>query len=186
MLISDHAIEPFIEKHPFIQDKTLIHCSGCLQTPLAFSAHPLSTFGYHLYTLETYKKIAFITETKQPPLTQLLPGLPNASYPVDPHAKPFYHALCVLSGNFTTLLWQKMFNELEATFSIPKQAAYPYLQQITKNLIDNPDSALTGPLARGDHKTIAQNLKALEDDPFQAVYLAFKQAYSTLQTKEEI
>ena len=46
LLISDHAIEPFIKRHPYIQNKTLVHCSGCLETPLAYSAHPLSTFGH--------------------------------------------------------------------------------------------------------------------------------------------
>ena len=65
-------------------------------------------------------------------------------------------------------------------FSISHKVAYPYLIQQTKNLFAYPPSALTGPLARGDEKTIEENLKALEDDPFRDIYKSFIACYQHL------
>ena len=84
--------------------------------------------------------------------------------------KKFYHALCVLSGNFTVILWNKFFTELEKTFNLEKEIAHPYLKTITKNLIECPESSLTGPLVRGDTETIKSNLESLSHDSFQLVY----------------
>ena len=44
-------------------------------------------------------------------------------------------------------------------------------------MIADASRALTGPFSRGDAEAIATNLKALEDDPFHAVYSAFVRAY---------
>jgi predicted short-subunit dehydrogenase-like oxidoreductase (DUF2520 family) len=41
----------------------------------------------------------------------------------------------------------------------------------------NPEAALSGPLPRGDMKTVDADLKALEGDPFSAVYAAFVSAF---------
>lgn len=179
LLISDSAIPEFIDQHPFLKNKNLIHFSGSLSVAGVHSAHPLMTFASELYDFETYKKIPFIVSAQGPTFSQLLPGLPNRAYPIAEQARPYYHALCVLSGNFTVLLWQKCFTELEARFQIPKEAALPYLKQVLQNLVVNPEQALTGPLARGDQKTVAANLKALENDDFQKVYRAFLEAYQT-------
>ncbi len=177
LAIADGAIEPFVLSHPCLEEKCCIHFSGSLVTPLAFGAHPLFTFGKELYEVEKYKQMAFILEKSEMTFETLLPRLPNCHYAIDKELKPFYHALCVLSGNFTTILWQKFFCELQTRFTIPKEAAFPYLQQIANNLQKDSQSALTGPLTRGDHKTIEANLKALEQDPFKHIYEAFVAGY---------
>lgn len=177
LLISDAAIETVIQQNPILQTKCLVHFSGQLVTPLAHSAHPLMTFSHDLYPLETYQKVPFILEQGRSSFAELFPQLPNLHFAIPPQLKSLYHSLCVLSGNFTTILWQKFFAELENTFQVPAQVAYPYLQQIAMNLQLNPKAALTGPLARDDQKTITANLQALTDDPFQAVYQAFVDAH---------
>src|SRR5262249_18259145 len=135
LLINDDAIEFFIDQHPFLKEKLLVHFSGNLHTKLAYGTHPLSSFSDHFYTLETYQKIPFICDEGAPTFQILLPGLTNPHFTIPSHLKSFYHALCVLSGNFTTLLWQKFFTEFEKTFHIPKQQVYPYLEQVMKNLL---------------------------------------------------
>ena len=70
-----------------------------------------------------------------------------------------------------------MFNELQQRFQIPSEAALPYLKQIMHNLEYHPEIALTGPLDRNDQQTIAANLLALDQDPYQQVYSAFVNAY---------
>jgi 2-dehydropantoate 2-reductase len=173
LLISDSAIEEFVETHSWLAKKRLVHCSGSLVLKNIFGAHPLMSFGSQLYDLDTYKNITFILEDGSPSLANLFPGLPNKSFKIPTKLKPFYHSLCVMSGNFTCLLWQKFFKELQETFNLPKEVAHLYLEQITKNLKFQSKDALTGPFSRNDKKTIAANLKALEDDPYQEVYQAF-------------
>jgi hypothetical protein len=176
ILISDSAIERFIRDHPGLSGKTLIHFSGSLVTPLACGAHPLMTFTEELYNKELYSAIPFILDEGRTPFEQLLPGLSNEHHYVDPKLRPLYHALCVTSGNFTTILWDSFFSRLTDKLGLPPEVAHPYLDQISKNLKSQKTPPLTGPLARKDRKTIAANLEALEGDPLQKVYHGFLEA----------
>jgi predicted short-subunit dehydrogenase-like oxidoreductase (DUF2520 family) len=177
LLITDSAIETFILENPFLRNKKLIHFSGALVTPLCQGFHPLMTFGQELYDLQAYERIAFICEQGDLSFEELFPMLPNPHHRIDPELKPLYHSLCVLSGNFTVMLWQKFFTELERKTGVPGSAGVPYLRQIAANIEANPRTALTGPVQRGDAKTIAANLHALQGDPFREVYTAFVQAF---------
>jgi 2-dehydropantoate 2-reductase len=176
VLIQDAAIVPFIQEHPFLKTRTLVHFSGSLTTPLAFGVHPLMSFGPSLYDLVTYRRIPFVCDFGFR-FQEVFPGLENPVFEIKPELKPLYHSLCVMSGNFTVLLWQKMFAELETTFDIPREAAVPYLSRIASNLIEDSRGALTGPLQRRDSETIERNLEALESDPFHRVYRSFVDAY---------
>ena len=177
LLIQDAAIESFVEAHPALRRKRLVHCSGALVTSVAEAAHPLMTFGTDLYDEDVYRRIPFILDSSGTPFDELLPGLPNPSFSIRREDRPYYHALCVIAGNMSVLLWTKLFRELQSRFGIPASAAAPYLEQTTANLLRDPDHALTGPLARGDVGTIHANLRALDGDPFQAVYAACARAY---------
>ena len=179
MCLSDVAIEPFIRQHACLQDCIRIHCSGQLTTDLAIGVHPLMTFTPELYDAELYPTIPFVLEQQAYTFADLFPGLQNPHYTLAAKDKALYHSLCVLSGNFTCILWQKFFGDLESQLGLPKAAAMPYLQQVMKNLQSHPDAALTGPLARGDQTTIAANLAALDGDPFQQIYQAFVGVYES-------
>ena len=178
LLLRDDAIEDFVNAWPALRSRRLVHCSGSLRTEVAESAHPLMTFGERLYDVELYRRIPFIVEAGGTPFRCLLPGLPNPSFAIPAEQKGYYHALCVMAGNFSMLLWARLFDQLEARFAIPATAAMPYLEQVTANLQSDGGRALTGPLVRDDAGTIAGNLRALDGDPFQAVYAAFARAYA--------
>ena len=177
LLIKDADIVPFVERWPDLRQKQLVHFSGSLVTPAAETAHPLMTFGDDLYDLETYSSTPFILDLAGTPFHQLLPGLPNPSFTIRAADRPYYHALCVMAGNFSTILWLKLFDELQDRCGIPASAAYPYLTRIAANLLTGDSRVLTGPLARGDLETIGANLKALEGDAFQDVYASFVRVY---------
>ena len=177
LLIRDEAIVPFVDAWPALQEKRLVHCSGSLVTPAAEGAHPLMTFGPTLYELAEYRAIPFVLDAGGTPFSELLPGLPNQSFMIPAVERPYYHALCVMAGNFSTILWVKLFDELERRFGMPASAAHPYLARVAANVIADAGHALTGPLVRGDAQAIATNLKALEGDPFHAVYEAFMRVY---------
>lgn len=177
LLISDGAIVPFlssvIENSPSLAEKKWLHFSGALVTPLCSGFHPLMTFGKELYDLKSYSEIHFICEANGPKFSEIFPHLTNPSFQILSELKPLYHSLCVISGNFTVILWQKLFEDFAKKIGIPIEAAFPYLKQIARNIETHPEAALTGPLQRGDLKTIAANLKALDGDPFQKIYTAF-------------
>ena len=178
ILIPDTAIEPFIVANLAAINKPRIHFSGSLVTTYAYGAHPLMTFSHDLYELDRYQQIPFILDHDAPELSELLPGLPNSSQRLHTSLKAKYHALCVLSGNFSCMLWQKFFKTLESEFNLSPEIAHPYLQQQMRNLIENPEAALTGPLIRGDTETIQKNLQALTSDPFQAVFKSFVDCFA--------
>jgi len=177
LLIRDEAIVSFVEAWPALRGTRLVHFSGSLVTDVAEAAHPLMTFGEDVYDLQVYREMPFVLDTGRTPFAELLPGLPNHSFTIPASDRAYYHALCVMAGNFSTLLWQKLFREFETRLRIPASAAHPYARQIIANLLADPSRSLTGPLSRGDAHTIAANLGALDGDPFQDVYAAFVRAH---------
>lgn len=173
ILIRDQAIENFIITYLQNTPAVLIHFSGSLVTHHAYGAHPLSSFNHSFWNLEQYQTVPFVLDDDAPSFDRLLPGLPNPHVRLEKSLKPKYHALCVLSGNFSCLLWQKFFMHLEQEFHIPQAIAHPYLRQIMQNILSHPEGALTGPLVRNDTETIKSNMTALASDPFQKVYQSF-------------
>jgi hypothetical protein len=180
LLISDHSIDDFILKNLKNMKALLIHFSGSLATEYAHGTHPLMTFSENLYALEKYKTIPFVIDQDAPDFSVLFPNLPNPFVRLDKRLKAKYHALCVLSGNFSCMLWQKLFNTFEEEFKLSSEIAHPYFLQQTENIFKNSKTALTGPLVRNDIHTIEKNLAALDSDPFQEVYEVFVKCYQKL------
>ena len=77
----------------------------------------------------------------------------------------------VLANNVTTLLWQKFYQEMSERFGVSNNDIKPFLQRTFQNIQNNPESALTGPIARKDLKTLEKNLDALKknDDIFHPI-----------------
>jgi predicted short-subunit dehydrogenase-like oxidoreductase (DUF2520 family) len=176
LAISDGAIDSFVSSRPELKETIRVHFSGALTTPLAVGAHPLFSFAGTLYERELYERIPFVIDQGSPPLAELIPGLPNPSFFIEPIRRTRYHALCVLAGNFTTLLWRKFFFELDSEFGIARKQALPYLESIAEGLKGH-GTPLSGPLSRGDKLTLERNLQSLNGDPFEDVYRAFVSAY---------
>ena len=173
VLISDGAIEGFIRSHPSLCGGNFVHFSGALSTPLAAGLHPFAAFGERALSLSEYERIHFVGEKGGPSFRHVFPRLKNPSSELAKELKPYYHALCVLSGNFSTLLWRKLFRESEGRLGLPRAAAAQYLRNVSRNIEDDHEGALSGPLSRGDRATIAANMSALKGDPFREVYKAF-------------
>lgn len=177
LLITDNAIESFVKKYRNKNNLIWIHFSGALVSDDIYGAHPLMTFNQHHYSIEAYQKISFVIDQDAPAFQTLLPGFPNQHVYLHKNKKEKYHALCVLSANFSCLLWQKLLSDFQDEFHFPADIAHPFLLQQAQNLLTDFRSALTGPLIRGDKTTIEKNLQALKGDAFQAVYQAFVNCY---------
>ncbi len=188
ILIKDSAIDHFIAEHihgkPDYSHIRLIHFSGSLTSKYAYSAHPLQTFAKQLYELDVYQKIPFMVDEHAPAFKELLPGLTNPHYRIATADKPYYHALCVMANNFTTLLWQKFYNEMQTKFNCKPKDMLPFLTQTFINLMNEPATSLTGPIARQDLTTLTKNLTALKDDRFHTIFKAFVETF-TVETTDE-
>jgi predicted short-subunit dehydrogenase-like oxidoreductase (DUF2520 family) len=137
--------------------------------------HPLYTFGPELYPDELYPQIPFVCDDDGPTFEAVFPDLENPHWYISPTDRPLYHAACVMGGNFTTLLWNRAM-QIFRQLGLPPEAAIPYLRRTCENVAEHGAEALTGPLARGDRRTIRSNLGALEGDPWAEVYMAIVKA----------
>ncbi len=183
LAISDNALDGFIADNPALRDRPLVHFSGSRVVNGAHGLHPLMTFGPEVYDLEFYRSIPFVEERGDLGFKDLFPHLRNPSWAIDPDDKPLYHALCVLAGNFTTILWAKAMEEFESRLGLPRDVLRPYLERTAVNTLDQGREALTGSLARGDRETIARDLEGLDGDEFREVYLAFTHAFAAMEVE---
>jgi len=183
LLVSDSAIATLLKQYPFLHEKQLIHCSGALSFPGVAGAHPLMTFSDRLYELETYQSVPFMLEAGHD-FGDMFPGLPNPHFAINIEDKARYHALCVMAGNFSQVLWKGVSERFEQQFELPAETLHPYLNQLVDNFVQTPESALTGPLIRNDQQTIDRNINSLNGDPLQDLYLAFVRFYQSSKGQE--
>ena len=176
LLVSDNAIGIMLKQYPFLHEKRLIHCSGALSFPGVVGAHPLMTFADDLYALEIYQSVPFMLETGHS-FADLFPRLSNPAFAINVKDKARYHAMCVMAGNFSQILWKGVSDRFEQQLGLPTETLHPYLKQLATNFSQSPETALTGPLARNDTPTIERNLNALNNDPMQDLYRAFVEYY---------
>jgi len=176
LLVADGSIVTVLRQYPFLHEKRLIHCSGSLSVPGVAGAHPLMTFAGQLYPLDTYRRIPFVLEAGAS-FSSLFPDLQNPHYVIGAGDKSRYHAMCVMAGNFSQLLWKSVADRFEQDLDLPAGILDPYLRQAAENFITSPNSSLTGPLTRNDGKTIERNLNALGGDPLEDLYAAFIRFY---------
>lgn len=175
ILINDGAIDSIVEQHLQRHAQLIcVHFSGSLHTTLAFSAHPLCTFQKgRTYTLQEYRDIPFTIDDDAPVFSELLPGLRNPYYRIKQVDKAYYHAMCMLANNFSTLLWEKFYIEMQQRFAIRNKHLLPMLEKTFSNISKFPDIEMTGPLTRGDVKSLERNLSALKGDPFHSIFKSF-------------
>ena len=183
LAISDDAIADFPACHPALCDRPMVHFSGSLVVDGITGLHPLMTFGRELYDLETYRSIPFIAEHGRPGFRDVFPDLGNPSLAIRAEQKRLYHALCVLAGNFTTILWAKAMRDFEDRLGLPREVLQPYLERTAANTLRQGGDALTGSLARGERGTIERDLDGLAGDPYHGVYLAVAEAVAGAEVR---
>lgn len=183
VLISDSELEHFIKQHLGASVR-FVHCSGSLYFPDTLGMHPLMTFANTFYKRDVYEAFPFAVDGDVDVARKYFPHLKNKFIAIKPKDKALYHALCVMSGNFTVILWQKYLKEMHERWGVSQSDLMPYMQTQFDNILRSPESALTGPLARSDEQTLTKNMCALEGDPFQAVYKTMLDAYQKEQANE--
>ncbi|MEI7527808.1 MAG: DUF2520 domain-containing protein [Elusimicrobiota bacterium] len=175
ILISDGAIARFIAANPFLKGKKIIHFSGSLHIRGAFAMHPFMPLSAGTLTLAEYRRISFALEPGAA-LKDLVPEFSNPVFTVNKDDKKLYHALCALGANLPVMLWQKALLDLNGKFGIPHAQVQRYFQASLDNFKHDPAHALTGPICRGDTRTVAADINAL-DGAYSGIYSAFAEIY---------
>lgn len=177
--------------YPLIKPEDIVfHCSGALsseilaplkrQGALTASVHPIHSFASPSSSIQSFKGSHCAVEGSEQALKTLTPLFENIggqNFRLDSHKKSLYHAGSVMACNYLVSLLEAS-RETFALAGIDAQTSNaliaPLVQQTTENLLGtNKNGAhqggqsaadvLTGPIARGDHAVVAQQLLLLSE-----------------------
>ncbi len=136
------------------------------------SLHPAQSFPDRTAPLTLFRKITWAIEGDPEALregTRLVRRLGGNLLQLEASDKPVYHAACSLASNAVAALGETAIGLLERTGLGTEQAAavlLPLLQGTLQNVKNfGPAKALTGPVVRGDLRTVRVHLSALEKHP---------------------
>lgn len=146
---------------------SFFHFSGAKFFPKVTGIHPLMTFTKQLYPQELYNQIPLYVDHED----FYLNHKSRVKY-LSPEKKPFYHALCVMLGNFPQLLIYEVKKTLEKDFE------FSDFKLLVETSVDNilqsgSPSQLTGPIVRNDLKTISEHKWALKQTSLIDLYNSF-------------
>ncbi len=164
------------------EEKLVWHCSGLLPSrildpikakgALTLSVHPVQSFAKKNTSPDVFKGVYFSMEGKpeaQQASKAIIKKLGGYSFVIKEEDKPLYHAACSIASNFLLVLLESASSLLQKSGNTPEKALkilFPLVQGTLQNVKNfNTRSALTGPFARGDIKTISSQLEALRKHP---------------------
>ncbi len=169
-LANQHAIKP---------GDCVFHCSGATsasilsplqqQGAITASIHPVHSFATPERSLQSFAGSYCAYEGDSFALAILLPLFENLKaklFEVNTEQKTLYHAGSVMACNYLVALLEASFDSFAAA-GVNRQLASELLAPLVHQTADNvfagdETSALTGPISRGDHTTIAAQQQALD------------------------
>lgn len=183
------------------QGRYIFHCSGILPASILkdfkdkgaaiASIHPIQSFSKKNNDARIFQNIYFGMEgdeeavRKAWQVSQLLGGRPILIRAED---KPVLHTSFSVTSNFFVVLLDMAVSLLKSTGLDENKATqilFPLVRGTFQNIMEkNIQSALTGPVIRGDGETVKTHLKILEENPsFKAIYQ--KMATQALRIAQE-
>ncbi|WP_439136389.1 Rossmann-like and DUF2520 domain-containing protein [Pseudomaricurvus sp.] len=181
-LISEHSV--------------LFHCSGTLNSDLLVegqnshsstskanvaSVHPIHSFASPAESLTNFAGSYCGYEGGAAALNVLLPAFTAIGaqlFKLDGEQKTLYHAASVMACNYLVGLMDaslECFDAAGVDRTQAQQLLLPITQQTLSNVLNgSPQSALTGPISRGDLATVEDHLDKLEplSKPLTDIYRA--------------
>lgn len=162
-------------------DYIFVHCSGTQSADLlqalkskgakVASFHPLQTFTAQAKP-DDFKGISFSLQGDEeafPLLSKVAQELGAQAFEITKEQKSHLHAAAVMASNYFTVLLNssiKIGTHSGLTADQVKKALLPLVRRTLVNNENQPVAeALTGPIKRGDIKTIEEHLALLDDQP---------------------
>ncbi|MGQ9672930.1 MAG: Rossmann-like and DUF2520 domain-containing protein [Candidatus Aminicenantales bacterium] len=178
--------------------KTAFHTSGLLSAAALFplrkrgaavaSFHPVQSFPRKAMLPARFKKI-YVGIEGDKRACQLAMTLARqlGAHPflIPAKGKPAYHAACSMASGFLVVLLDEVFRLLRKAGIEEKEARrllFPLVEGTLQNVkeLDTP-AALTGPVTRGDSRSVEKHLQALRSRPLS--FEAYR-VFSLLALKE--
>lgn len=178
MAIRDVA-DKLAESGAFHSGQAVIHMSGSQTSQLLENASAFGAFVLSIHPLQSFASVdraianlpgsifSIEGDTEAYELGRtLVTALGGESFIIDRHAKVLYHAgACTVSNYLVTVIDFGM--RLLQAVGLPRQEASRALFPLIQGSINNVGevgipAALTGPIARGDIKTVLDHLQGLE------------------------
>ncbi len=162
----------------FSAGSTVFHCSGALPSTImrlrgktdisCGSIHPLQSFARQLPQQNPFEGIVLAVEGDQQAVQiakAVADDLGGICLTIKTEAKPLYHAAAVVASNYLVTLFDIAFSLLEES-GIDRGNAVATLWPLVMGTLKNIEtvgipSALTGPVSRGDTRTVEMHLKEI-------------------------
>ena len=175
----DDVIAPVASEVQWHSGQSVVHCSGAdstqsLEPAMKLGAqvgviHPLQTFASAKEAIENMPGSTFALEADEPLLTtlkEMATALDGHWIELEAKDKVVYHAAAVIACNYLVTL-VKLATDLWQSFNVPTEQATQALLPLIRGTIHNIETVgvpqcLTGPVARGDTRTIKKHLDALQ------------------------
>lgn len=167
------------DKQGFAKGAVVMHCSGALPSTVLSSAkecgafvgsmHPMQSFASHEYESNPFAGVVVSLEGEEPAVDlarRVAEDLGAVCYTIHTEAKNLYHASAVVASNYLVTLLD-LASRLIREAGIADADALKVLRPLVAGTLSNiervgiPD-ALTGPIARGDVKTVRNHLSEIE------------------------
>lgn len=204
--VNDDAIEEIDEQLAAVEaltnQKLVAHTSGALTSGVLknlkqkgcslFSIHPLQTFKELEVALEALKSTVFTIEgdvNNLQIIKEIFQKTNNPYIVLKEKGKTLYHAgACVLSNYLVTLM-DVGFNLLEQA-GLKREEIYSAVEPLIMGTLHNiktkdPKQALTGPIQRGDVKTLSKHLEAIKDQAPSEIEIYQFMGIKTIEMLEE-
>lgn len=178
------------------------HMSGALTSEVfealeiegaIFSLHPLQAFATIEKGRQDLKTCTFVIEGNDLGVTaakKLMAVCKNKVMTLKKEQKPLYHGAACVASNYLMVI-TALAEEMIASFDTEGAMGLEAYRNLMVGAIDNAikygsDCALTGPIARGDLKTIQQHLNAMEDGQMKKDYSTLGMMTVTLASKQKL
>lgn len=190
-----------IKKYP-IKDKIICHFSGLLSSEIFSNIHKFGAYGYSIHPMfaisdkyNSYKdlKNAFITIEGDPKFLEtiydLFKDLGNSVKIINKENKSLYHLSSVMVSNVVVGLMNNSINYLNScgfTKEEALEALYPLALINLKNINSKGvTKSLTGPVERGDLKTLQSHFRSIPKKDREMYRILSKNLTSIAKAKNE-
>jgi predicted short-subunit dehydrogenase-like oxidoreductase (DUF2520 family) len=162
----------------FADHAVVLHCSGALASSVLSSAktcnawtgsmHPLQSFASADYRTNPFKGIIVSIEGEDPAVKiakTIAADLDGTAVTLLTKAKTLYHASAVVASNYLVTLLDLAVQLIQEA-GINRQDAFDLLKPLVEGTLLNIEKvgvrkALTGPIARGDVKTVKKHIQEI-------------------------
>lgn len=173
-----------LSKIPDCKNKIIVHTSAAQSSQILdilkgnylYSLHPLQTFADIDSSIKALQTSYFALEGDERKiniLENLLKKTNNRYFKLNAQQKVLYHiGACIASNYLVTIINSSL--ELYESIGINKDDAINALKPLIQTTVENSfklkQRALSGPIIRGDKKTIQTHLQALQENKFLNLY----------------